>query len=141
MVVVVVVVVFVVVVVLVALDHRNHKSRAPRRTGHLLSLQARQYRGHRGLLLGVGLGRQWGFGWGQGFSGFGPQPLAVTVLQRVLVVAGGLGLVRQVVDILSSVARCAAAVQHSLQRGVVAVTFSGFAAPVIPSASLVVSFG
>lgn len=50
----------------------------------------------------------------------------------------------QVVHILSPMSCCAATVQHGLQRQVVAVTFSGFAtstAPVIPSASLVGSFG
>lgn len=87
MVVVVVVVVFMVMVVLVALDHRYQKSWARRGAGCLLSLQARQYRGHRGLLLGVGLRWKRGFGWGQGLSGFGPHTFTVTVLQRMLVVA------------------------------------------------------
>lgn len=64
MVVVVMVVVFVMMVVLMALDHRNHKARASRRDRHLLSLQAWQYRGHWGWLLGVGLSWQRGFGWG-----------------------------------------------------------------------------
>lgn len=144
MVVVVVVVVFVVMVVLVTLDHRDHKPWAPRWTRRLLSLQARQYRGHRGLLLGVGLRGQWGFGWGQGLSGLCPEAFAVTVLQRVLVVARGLGLVWQVVHILTPMSCYAATVQHGLQRRVVAVTLSGFAtsaAPVIPSASLIGSFG
>lgn len=134
---VVVVVVFVVMVVLMALNHRNDKPRAPRRAGYLLSLQAWQYRGHRGLLLGVGLRGQRGFGRGQRLSGFGPKAFAVTVLQRVLVVAGGLGLVWHVVHILTPV-------QHGLQRKVVTVTFSGFAtsaASIIPSTSLVGSFG
>lgn len=141
MVVVVVVVVFVVVVVLMTLDHRDHKPWAPRWARRLLSLQAWQY---RGLLLGVGLRGHRGFGWRHGLSGFCPKALAVAVLQRVLVVAGGLGLVWQVVHILTPVTPvpcCAATVQHALQRRVVAVTFSGFAASVIPSASLVGSFG
>lgn len=50
----------------------------------------------------------------------------------------------QVVHILTPMSCCAATVQHALQRRVVAVTFSGFAtsaAPIIPSASLVGSFG
>lgn len=144
MVVVVVVVVFMVVVVLVTLDHRNHKPWAPRWARCLLPLQAWQYRGHRGLLLGVGLRGQRGFGWRHGLSGFCPKAFAVAVLQRVLVVARGLGLVWQVVHILTPVSCCAATVQHALHRRVVAVTFSGFAAsaaPVIPSASLVGSFG
>lgn len=149
-VVVVVVVVFVVVVVLVALHHRNHKAGAAGRAGHLLPLQAGQYGGHRGLLLlllgvGLGLGLQGGFGRGQGLSGFGPHAFAVAVLQRVLVVAGGLlGLVRQVVNILASVGRSAATVQDRLQGRVVTVTFSGFAASaaaVVASAPFVGPFG
>ncbi|KAK5922409.1 hypothetical protein CgunFtcFv8_019676 [Champsocephalus gunnari] len=104
MVVVVVVVVFMVMVVLVTLDHGNHKPRAPRWTRHLLSLQC------GGLLLGVRLRGQRGFGWGHGFSGFCPKTFAVTVLQRVLVVAGGLALVWQVVHVLPPVCCCVAAV-------------------------------
>lgn len=144
MVVVVVVVVFMVMVVLVALDHRNHKPRAPRWAGRLLSLQAWQYRGHRGLLLGVGLRGERGFGRRQSLSGFGPNAFAVTVLQRVLVVAGGLGLVGQVVHILTAVGHCVATVQHGLQRGVVAMTLGGLptsTTPIISSAALVGSFG
>lgn len=140
MMVVVVVVVFVVMVVLVTLDHRNHKPWAPGWTRSLLSLQARQYRG----LLGMGLRGQRGFGRGHGLSGFCPQAFAVAVLQRVLVMAGRLGLVWQVVHILTPMSCCAATVQHGLQRRVVAVAFSGFAtsaAPVISSTSLVGSFG
>lgn len=51
---------------------------------------------------------------------------------------------RHVIHILTSVAGRAAVVHHSLQSRVVAVTFSGLAtsaAHVIPSVSLVVSFG
>lgn len=140
--VVVVVVVFMVMVVLVALDHRNHKPRAAGRAGRLLPLQAGQHGGHRRLLLlllGVGLRGQRGFRWGHGVSGLRPQPFAVAVLQRVLVVGGRLGLVWQVVHILPAVSGRSAGVQHGLQRRVVAVTFSGFAsaAPGVPSASLV----
>lgn len=61
MMVVVVVVVFMMVVVLVTLHHRNHKPRAVGWTRHLLSLQTGQYRGHRRVLLGMGLRGQWGF--------------------------------------------------------------------------------
>lgn len=93
MVVVVVVMVFVVMMVLVPLDHRNHKPWAPRWTRHLLSLQAWQYGGHGRLLVGVGLRGQWSFGWGHALAGSGPQAFAVTILQRVLVVGSGLGLV------------------------------------------------
>lgn len=93
MMVVVVVVVFVMVVMLVTLDHRNHKPRAPGHARRLLLLQAWQCRGHGWLLLGVGLRRQQGFGWGHGLAGFRPQPFAVAVLQGVLVVAGELALV------------------------------------------------
>lgn len=55
-------------------------------------------------------------------------------------VAGGRSLVRQVVDVLTSVARGAATVQDRLQRRVVPVALSGLA-PVVPSAPLVGSFG
>lgn len=84
----------------------------------------------------MGLRGQWGFGWGQRFSGFGPNAFAVTVLQRVLVVTGWLGLVWHVVHILTPM-------QHSLHGKVVTMTFSRFAtstASIIPSTSLVGSF-
>lgn len=122
------------------LNHRNHKPRAPRWARRLLPLQ---YRGGWDML-GVGLRGHRGSGWRHGLSGFCPKAFAVAVLQRVLVVARGLGLVWQVVHILTPVACCAASVRHALQRRVVAVTFSGFSdstSPVVPSASLVGSFG
>lgn len=93
MVVVVVVVVFVVMVVLMPLDNRNHKSWASRWARHLLSFHAWQYRGHSWLLLRVGLRGHRSFRRGHGLPGFGPQAFAVAVLQRVLMVAGGLDLV------------------------------------------------
>lgn len=61
----------------------------------------------------------------------------------MLVVAGALGLVWQVVDILTSMSCCAAAVEHRLQRRMVAMTFSGFttsASPIVASATLGGSF-
>lgn len=85
----------------------------------------------------MGLRGKWGFGRGHCLSGFGPKAFAVTVLQRVLVVTGGLGLVWHVVHILTSM-------QHGLQGKVVTVTFSRFAtstASIVPSSSLVGSFG
>ena len=100
-VIVVMVVVFVVVVVLVALDHRHHKPRAAGQDGGLLlALQAWGRGGGRLLLLLLGA-----FGRGEAISGLGPQPLAVAVLERVLVVEHGLGLalLGEVVHVLAAV--------------------------------------
>lgn len=92
-VVVVMVVVFVVMVVLVSLDHRNHKPRAAGRPGHLLPLQAGQH-GGQGWLLGVRGRGQGGFGWRNAIACLRSHAFAVAVLQRVLVVAVRLALVR-----------------------------------------------
>lgn len=84
MVIVVMMMMFVVMMVLVSLHYRDHK--ASRVAGRLLAVQ-------RGL-----------FGGGQGlFSGFGPQPLTVAVLKRVLVTQR-LRLLREVVHVLTAVA-------------------------------------
>jgi len=124
-VVMVVVVVFVVVVMLVALDQRDHQPGASRsrRARHLLSLHARQGRGPLRrlllLLLGVGLGMGMGgrgqgdFGGGHGLPGFGPEAFAVAVLQRMLVMPGGLALVvGEVVHVLAPVAAGAGPVRR-----------------------------
>lgn len=139
-VVVVVVVVFMVMVMLMALHHRNNNPWAPRGAGRLLPLHAGQHGRHGRLLLVVGLRSQRGFGRGHGIASSGLQPLAVTVLQRVLVVGWGLSLVWQVVHILTPVTCGVATVQHRLGGRVVTVAFVGFATSVITSTSLIYSF-
>lgn len=49
--------------------------------------------------MGMGVGRLGGFRGGHGLTGFGSKPLAMAVLQGV--VAGGLGLVGEMVHILT----------------------------------------